>query len=237
MDNKVSLERLISYVLDISQVGDNYTESEEEEKEDLNLNKEDLCPGEMSTLEIFPEKLKALIGPYTEDYYRIGVIKEKKDKRETRNISLYYSIVFCIDKQFIDFTENEKYIYLERMTGMLKLNLNEIFEVYKVHDDVEKFRASKFHKVNKVTKVTRDNEYKNLGWTKKKILEEIDNYTNSNIIIKLLSDYLNINVIVLNWDNDIISMCYTEEQYNRYKPSIIIFLIIIFLIIIFFIPI
>ena len=119
MDNKVSLDRLISYVLDISKECDNYTESEEKEDSE-SLNKENLCPGEMSNLEVFPDKLKELIGPYTEDYYRIGVLKEKKVKRETYNISLYYSILFCIDKQFTDFTENEKCVYLDQIKGMIK---------------------------------------------------------------------------------------------------------------------
>lgn len=199
MDNKVSLDRLISYIIEISKEDNNYTESESEEKESTNTsNKENLCPGEMSNLEVLPDKLKSFIGQYTEDYYRYGVVKEKKDKKNCKyNISLYYSIVLCIDKQFVDLTENERYVYLERLVGMMKLNFDETYKEYK---------------------------YIKLGWTKKKLLQEINAYTNSHIIIKFLSDYLNVNIFIFDWNTEEVSVCYPEEYFNIYKPSIFLLL-------------
>ena len=214
MSTKISLERLISFVTELSKAtndvdgspsNDNktlYNNIDANNTNDTNYTNNTNNTNNTNDLNDLPIKLKAYCEPYISDYHRLKVITTFKNENEegeaiSLNISLYSSILTCIDKQYINMSQNDKYKYVDEFVSIIKQKFNVLFTIY---------------------------NYKQLKWIKRNIVNEINNYTNHNIIIQLLADFLHLSIFIFNCNSQIVSVCYTEKQFNIYKPSIFLLL-------------
>ena len=150
----------------------------------------------MSDLSNFPSPLLETIELCADEYYRYGVISKCRMGKVISNVSLIYSILFCIDNRFLNIVDKEKQIYISKVVDHFLLEFD---RQYKEH------------------------EYRRLGWTKKDIREELQNYTNSNIVVQYIANYFNINIFVLEWAEPCaLKAVYSDEEFSKYKPSIIL---------------
>ena len=198
MAERVSLDDLIDYVLKIVtefKDEDNVVEIESDGSESVVTQKIDLVQGEMSDLSNLPEKLLDQVEACADEYYRYGVISKCRFGKSVVNVSLVYSILFCIDNRFLNIVDKEKQVYISKVIYHLLLEFD---KQYKKH------------------------EYRKLGWTKKGLRAEIDTYTNSNIMVQYIADYFNINIFVLDWEDEVVRVAYTDNEFNKYKPSVIL---------------
>lgn len=62
--------------------------------------------------------------------------------------------------------------------------------------------------------------YKALGWTKKETVNTVKEYRNNLVTLRLLADYFNVNIFLLNINEDKIYTVYPEESLNMFKPNI-----------------
>lgn len=196
MDKRITLNKLLSYVSSISTSSDSKDSSVDTYK--ISAFKNDLAEsifkllsfGETNTLGDLPKKLKSIFDPFITDMKRIGIMKQKSS-----NISLLYSLLFCIKSDFADLSDDDKFICIEQLNNKLLSDLHskKLFELY---------------------------GYNKLGWTSKELYESILNYKNNVLNLRFLSDYLNVNIFMFNINEDKIYCIYPEEKYNLYKPSI-----------------
>lgn len=147
----------------------------------------------------FPKMLDEIFGEFAfnfviEKFYKTGEVPI--------NISLYSSVLHCLDQSFMFKNIDEQF---ECITSfVLKM-------CYDIHND------KLIHKYNyhKLDKITIKDAIANL-------LSDINNYRNTNQVLRFLSDYFNINIFVLLLQTDQIFCIYGENKYNKYKKNIII---------------
>jgi hypothetical protein len=111
------------------------------------------------------------------------------------NTSLYHSVLLCIDEKFIDLNEDIQKLYIHRLLHVIEVYFTDIF---------------------------RQNNYRRKGFTKKILLKQVNSYENTNMVIKILSDFMSINILVLDWSDEKVYIYYAEKTFNKHKPSIIL---------------
>ena len=208
MPKRITLKRLISYTSNCSQ---KYSYSDN--AEDVRPLKIDstqffnLDHNKVEHVNNFPKKLKNILHPFTKKIHRNGVIKHSVDKK---NISLFYSILFCIDDDFnnLNMKQKKKYIHETRNKMLIDLK-NCVCEEF----DEEKnkmVRRDRFDKSN----------YKSLKWNKKELRTKLTEYDNCWMILRLLTDYFFINIFILDVYEDKLYAVYPEEFFNMYKMNV-----------------
>lgn len=213
MDKKITLNKLLSYVASISVSNgpnadsknndtNDTTNSNENNNYNLSSFKNDLVEssfkilkfGEVNTLGDLPKKLKKIFDPFISDMKRVGVLT---NKNKVTNVSLLYSLLYCIKTNFLDLSNAEKITCIEQLNSKMVTDLysKELFKLY---------------------------NYESLGWTIKELYETIYNYKNNILSLRFLSDYFNINIFLFNINEDKIYAIYPEEKYNVFKPSMLL---------------
>ena len=140
-----------------------------------------------------PNKLKSYFDPFIKDLMRFGsLIKYEK----FTNVSLYYSILkLCCNTDDID---NEYHKYLHTFRELL---------IKYVSND----------------RTFKGNGYAALGWSKKEIINiNLVNYESNTVILKLIADYFNINILVLNVADDKLYIMSGNEHYDMFRLNVII---------------
>ncbi len=198
MEKRIILNDLISYVLEICK---SYKDDSENIynistlKNDLEESHYTILKyGEVSTLGDLPKKLKKIFDPFISDAKRVGVLA---NKGKLINISLLYSILYCIKDNFMDLTNGEKVICIDEFNDKMLSDLysKNLFENY---------------------------GYKELGWNQKELSNSLIKFKNNIMVIRFLADYLSINIFILSVNEDKIYAVYPEENYNIFKPSILL---------------
>lgn len=123
---------------------------------------------------------------------RIGVIKYND---EQKNISLYMAILTCIKHNFRELGQTEQQNYVKQ------LNYN-----------ILTFVNNKFS----------DFRYKDFGWNKNEVMDNIRKMQINNSILKVLTDYLHLNIFIIDTDNDKITI---SDKISQFRKSIILFCI------------
>lgn len=197
---KITLNYLIKYVLDLKK--NEIDDTEDENMYALSTVKNELNDTAFNTLKYgetksagdFSKNIKKIFNPYISDMNRIGVIVTKgKDQ----NISLIYSILYCIQDNFVELSCSEKITCVEELNKYLEDEL---------------YSDNLFKKFN----------YRKLGWKKNELTSAIRDYKNNVMILQYISQLLCINIFLLNINDDKIYSIYPEEQYNVFKPSIML---------------
>lgn len=125
--------------------------------------------------------------------YRYGILQKNKNN----NISLYSSIMHCIDPSFknLDDTEQTQYISDFVNKAMVDIDKEKLFQLYG-------YRSAKI--------------------VKKTLLYDLQQHNNTQSVIRFMSDYFSINIFILNLVTKEIFCMFGDEIYNKYKTNIII---------------
>ena len=190
MSQRLSLAKLISYVQTIRKNDENPNDLEIKNDDKIDEFKfEILEPKEKKVILDFPDKIKQLFDPFLKNIHRCGSID--KFKGQEQNVSLFYSILFCLINDFTNLSleQQEKQILLLRK----KLHNKDFF---------------------------LDNNYESLGWKKKDLFESLNEFKNNKMILRSLADYFNINIFLLNIGDERIYAIYPEDLFNMFKMNI-----------------
>lgn len=123
---------------------------------------------------------------------RIGVIKYND---EQKNISLYMAILTCIKHNFRELEQNEQQNYVKQLNYNILTFVNNKFSDFK---------------------------YKDFGWNKNEVMDNIRKMQINNTILKVLTDYLHLNIFIIDTDNDKITI---SDKISQFRKSIILFCI------------
>ena len=196
MDKRITLNKLIQYI----QTNVELPNNKEVEKKNLittNHNPDDfkfaiLGYKERKTIVDFPKKLKEIFDPFTKDLQRIGVLRKFQNKE--KNISLIFSTLLCILDNFGELDEASQQKYIEEVRKKL---VNEVLD--------EGYFMKK--------------GYKELNWKKTELKNSINEFRNNKMMLRVLSDYFNLNIFLLNIAEDRIYAIYSEDNFNIFKMN------------------
>jgi len=177
MSKRITLNKLISYMLSTQDKNIKVKNSEEEEYEikiEDNMEKivfDELDYGSTKKVVDVPKNIRRIIDPFLTDITRHGIIKvfENKDI----NISLFFSVLYTIDDKFTDLTVLEQEVAIESLLR------NMIYDIDR-------------------TDIFEKNSYSEYGWKKVELKEALKNYVTNKMVIQYLADFLNLNIFILN---------------------------------------
>lgn len=205
---RVTLPALIKYVLSITTEPTNNTDSLESvfnNKSNNHVNNQVksndefkfncLKFGESKNINDFPEKLKNIFDPFIKDFIRYGS-RVKFDESEA-NLSLYYSIAMHVVKNFKTLSSKDQLNYIHKLRDKIIIFLS----------NEETFKQL---------------EYDKMGWNKKDIINSFVTFTTNSIVLKVIADYLNINIFLLNIMEDKIYVVSENESYDMFRSNIFI---------------
>ena len=151
--------------------------------------------GSSSIISDFPLKLsiKKIFDPFIKNITRYGTIHNGFADGE--NISLLFSILYCIMDNFKTLGHNEQKTFVSDFKNKILKDINSenLFEEYNLAD---------------------------LGWQKKELRSSIENYKNNRMSLRFLTNYLNVNIFLINIQENKIYSVYPEETFNIFKINI-----------------
>ena len=202
INKKVSLSRLIDYIVsfadvsvDIKNENDVIFKNSTTTKNTLKF--ELLKCGTTKNINDFPEKLKKIFDPFIKECNRCGTtqtVSTSKNENEI-NLSLYYSILFCLLPEFRKFNEKQQAAYVTKLRDKLI--------IYASSDDIFK-----------------KNNYEELEWSKKDVIKMLTQYKSNKVVIKLMADYFNLNIFILNINEDRLYVMSSNDSYDLFRSTI-----------------
>jgi hypothetical protein len=144
---------------------------------------------EKKSLIDFPKKIKHIFDPFITEMERHGI---KKQLGTETNLSLFFSILYCIMPEYKTFDKELQLLYIKKLRDKLTVLV-----------------------MNNFT-------YKHFGWNKKDLLLSLSEFKTNKMILKLITDYFNINIILLNISEDKIYIVSADEGYNMFRQNIIV---------------
>jgi hypothetical protein len=201
---KISTEDLINFIK--LNILSSKTSKNEDTEYDIKLNDktqnllesdslEDIIPLQLNmTKDInnLPQYIDGILNKFYKNVSRIGVLKYNEEKTL---ISLYTSILTCIKDDF----------------RILNLNLQQNY-VKQLNFNLVSFVNNKFN----------DFKYKNFKWNKIDMIDKIKKYIVQKTTLKILSDYLHLNIFIVDIKNDKILIV---DTFSTFKKCVILFLI------------
>jgi len=142
----------------------------------------------------FPEKLKLIFDPFIKDIIRFG---SNKNYDNDNNLSLYFSILFLLINDF------DKLPDKDQQNAIIKLR-DKLIIFISIHDNL------------------KNQHYNEFGWSKKDIIDTLIKFETNKLIIKILADYFNINIFILNIVEDKIYVVSENNFYDMFRPNILI---------------
>lgn len=203
-DTKVSLNDLIEYINTFVKVNNEL--SDNDSNDFVQTNKvtdsskfdsskfECLRFGESKNINDLPEKLKKIFDPFIKEFFRHGTQRTIGGNSE-ENISLYFSVLYCVIPEFKTFNQQQQAAYVTKLRDKLLIYSS---------DDI----------------VFTKHNYDQLGWVKKDVMKMITQYKSNKVIIKLMADYFNINIFMLNATDDKLYVVSTNDSLDMFRPSI-----------------
>lgn len=107
------------------------------------------------------------------------------------NMSLYFSVLSLLIKNYTTLPTTDQLNYITKLRDKLVMIIT-----------------------------NNETTYKSLGWTKKEILNSLVQYKTNKIILKLLADYLCINIFMLNITEDRVYVISENDSYDMFRPNI-----------------
>ncbi|QKF93761.1 hypothetical protein QKU48_gp0303 [Fadolivirus algeromassiliense] len=148
--------------------------------------------GESKNINDFPEKMKTIFDPFIKDFIRYGI---KKTFDNDNNLSFYYSVLSLLVNNFDKLPTKDQFNYITKLRDKLI--------IYMSNDEIFK-----------------QQEYTNMGWIKKDLMNSLIKFKINKIIVKIVADYFNINIFVLNIMEDRIYVSSDNETYDMFRPNI-----------------
>ena len=210
LNKKVSLSRLIDYIVSFADISvDNLGNGKENDNDVIfkssptnknTLKFELLKAGTAKNINDFPEKLKKIFDPFIKECNRCGTTHTSTSTSTTKgeneiNLSLYYSILFCLLPEFKKFNEKQQAAYITKLRDKLI--------IYVSSDDIFK-----------------KNNYEELDWSKKDVIKMLTQYKSNKVVIKLMADYFNLNIFILNINEDRLYVMSSNDSYDLFRSTI-----------------
>lgn len=196
---RVTLPKLLSFVLSLTTdtTGDNNAlefvfNNQVKSNDEFKFNC--LKVGESKNINDFPEKLKTIFDPFIKEFIRYGS-RSSFETLEDNNLSLYYSISSCIIKDFRILPSTEQLTFMNKLREKIIIFLT----------NEETFKNC---------------DYEKLGWVKKDIINSFVQYKTNKPVLKVIADYLNINIFILNIIEDKIYVVSENDSYDMFRSSI-----------------
>ena len=198
MAKRITLNKLISYIstncIKETDVGKNsISDLINDDNTNENVVFNILKTGKSQTISDIPPNLKSIFDPFIKNLIRHNSIQNLKNS--DYNCSLYFCILFCLFDDFPNSNYNEQELFLINFKNKILEDIN---------------GKNLFHIFN----------YKSLKWKQKDLIESIDKFKNNKMVLKFLSDYLSINIFLLNIVEDKIYAIYSESEFNLFKNCI-----------------
>lgn len=190
---RVTFSKLISYILTFTSNNVNENILDNVFASQLKSNDEfkfvNLKVGETKNINDFPEKLKSLFDPFIKNLNRCS---SKKNLGNDINLTLYFSILKLLIKEFeiLSTTDQMNYITKLRDKLVIFISNDETLKLY---------------------------EYDKLGWTKKNIMNSLAQFKSNKIILKIIADFFNLNIFVLNITEDKIYVMSEKDYYDLFR--------------------
>lgn len=189
----VTLPKLISYIL-------SFTEETNEDnlnnmftsqiKSNDEFNLTYLGFGESRNINDLPDKLRSLLDPYLKDFIRYGSRNIENDN----NLTLYFSILTHIIKGYYSLASEDQYNYITKLRDKLIMYMS-------------------------TSNILRTQGYDKLGWVKKDIMTSLISFKTNKLILKIMADYLNLNIFILNTVEDKIYAISENDNFNMFRAS------------------
>jgi hypothetical protein len=193
---RVTLTKLISYVLSFTEDNANKNVLESVFPTQIKSNDEFkfscLKFGESKNINDFPDRLKTIFDPYIKDLLRHG---SRKYFDNDINLSLYYSILVQIVKNFDKMPSKDQFNYISKLRDKLIMYISTV-------------------------DIMKDLGYEKLGWIKKDLTNTLVQYKSNKLVMKLIADYLSLNIFVLNIVEDKIYVISDNDSYDIFRPNI-----------------
>jgi len=129
------------------------------------------------------------------NFFGNDITKLKRNGSYNNKLSFYACILNAFDNDFYKNNKKEKSINEFKSNMLYNLNHLKLFDYFC---------------------------YKNLKWKKKDIVEDIHNNNISFYVVRFIMDFLNINIIILDLNNEDIYIYYPEEKFDIHKNCIIL---------------
>jgi len=194
----VTLPKLISYILSFTTENENKDLMDNVFPTSIKSNDEFqfacLEFNQSKNINDFPEKLKSIFDPYIKDFIRHG---SRKTFDSDANLSLYYSILNHIIKDFHKMPSKDQLNYITRLRDKLII-----------------FAST--------PEIMQTQEYNTLGWTKKDLMNSLVQFKTNKLVIKLIADYFNLNIFILNIIEDKIYVVSENDFYDMFRANIFV---------------
>lgn len=128
-----------------------------------------------------------------DNMYRQGIVHN----HGKNNISLLYSFLYCVKQNFPMMPFDTKVSYIHQLKKKLSGELS----------------SKRYYTVFR---------YRKLGYKIVDVQQAIHNLNDDSIVLKYLSDYFNLNILVFNFNTNKIDAYYSEDGFNIYKTNIFI---------------
>lgn len=129
------------------------------------------------------------------DPFITNMYRQGSLKGKSYNISFLYALLNSIDDQFRKLDELKKNQYVIALNTKLINDLKIKFDEY---------------------------DYERREWKKIDVVTSLKGYKNNKMMLQYVADYFNINIIIFHINNEKIMAVYTEENYNKYKQTILL---------------
>lgn len=202
---RISIEDLINYIKEnINIINNPYLSRENEQEPEVLAESQlnhmyfsPLQPNAVKQIFKFPTNLNNIFKGYISDICRIGVMKYNLVNKDYKyNISLLSSVLSCLKDDFILQPSQTQQLYVSQLNNNLVSFVN----------------SDKYI----------DFSYKRMGFKQNEMISQIKNYQNTKIILRVIADYFQINIFLLNITIDQLMIA---SEFNQFKKSILISLL------------
>lgn len=192
---RVTLHKLISFILSFSK--ENHKDANldivfENIKSNDEFKFENLKYGEQKNINDFPKQIKNIFDPFIRDFKRIG--SRSILPNINSNVSLFFSILNQLNQDFYKMSIEEQASAIVKLRDKLIIHLST--------DKIMEFYG-----------------YDVLGWSKKDLTNSLVQYKSNKMVLKLLADYFNINIFVLNISEDKLYLLSGNNYYNMFRQN------------------
>ena len=194
----LTIDKLITYIKENiklnTSINNNHTISEQEKE----LYKK-LDFGNTQSFIFLENEFNEILNKYSLNLLRYGTINNAKVINDIEfNISLYFSLLLGIYDEFKSLPRDQQILCIKKFVEKLLLDIS-------AQDLFKKFN------------------YESYDWKKSELVDEIKKYNFGKRIIKFLSDYLHLNIWILNYETDEINLAYCNNKINKFRDNIILF--------------
>lgn len=202
-NKKISLSHLVNYIKEnINIINNPYLVKNDDQESDIlpenqvnDIYFSSLQQNTVKQIYKFPTNLNNVFKKFLSDMCRIGVMKYNLVNKDN-NISLLSSILSCLKDDFILQPCQTQQLYVSQLNNNLISFVN----------------SDKYITFG----------YKKLGFKQNEIISQMKTYQNTKIILKIIADYFQINIFLLNITTDQLLI---TNNFNQFKKSILICLL------------